>query len=92
MLTYRELAQRQSYSDKFEVVFHYGKDSKDDTLDEEVKNEIVHLYWDVYHKNGKPYLYDSKKNRYCCFVYIIVTSSHICHAPLESIVKSFQQI
>lgn len=63
---HRELAQRQSYSDKFEVVFHYGKDNKDfkdETLDEDVKNEIVHLYWDVYHKNGKPYLYDNKKNR-----------------------------
>lgn len=57
---HREIATRQSYTDKFEVVFHYGKD---EMLDEDIKNEIAHLYWDVYHKNGKPYLYDGKRNR-----------------------------
>jgi len=55
-----EIATRQSYTDKFEAVFHHGKD---ENMDEELKNEIVHLYWDVFHKNGKPYLYDIKRNR-----------------------------
>ena len=56
----REIATRHTYMDKFEVVFHYGKE---EALEDEIKNEIVHLYWDVYHKNGKPYLYDNKRNR-----------------------------
>ena len=45
------------------MIFHYGN-GKDETLDEEIKTEIVHLYSDVYHKNGKPYIYDTKRNRY----------------------------
>ena len=60
---YREIASKHSFIDKFEVIFHYGN-GKDETLDEEIKTEIVHLYSDVYLKNGKPYIYDTKRNRY----------------------------
>ncbi|XP_063680983.1 KICSTOR subunit 2-like isoform X2 [Bolinopsis microptera] len=59
---HREIASKHSFIDKFEVIFHYGN-GKDETLDEETKTEIVHLYSDVYHKNGKPYIYDTKRNR-----------------------------
>jgi len=59
---HREIASKHSFIDKFEVIFHYGN-GKDETLDEEIKTEIVHLYSDVYHKNGKPYIYDTKRNR-----------------------------
>lgn len=53
----RELAG--SYTDKFEVILHCGGKE----LEGETKMEIVHLYSDVFHKNGKPYLYDEKRNR-----------------------------
>ena len=53
-----------SYTAKFEEIFHYQGKEKDERLEEDTKKEIVHLYSDVYHKNGKPYLYDAARNRY----------------------------
>lgn len=52
-----------SYTAKFEEIFHYQGKEKDERLDDDVKKEIVHLFSDVFHKNGKPYLYDAGRNR-----------------------------
>ena len=56
----REVAERNCYKDKFDVIFHHGREEK---MDENTKSEIVHLYCDVYYKNAKPYIFDQTKSR-----------------------------